>query len=100
MSVRAAAESSARREDGGWPLAVVNVVTPSRSFTTVSYCKRVMRGICEVAGMPGVQVHWPTQALALPVPPVPGLPPPVPGPPLLPPVLDAGGLLTAPEQLA
>ena len=45
---------------------LASAVTPSRSFTTVSYCSRVMRGICVVAGMPGMQTHMPTHAGALP----------------------------------
>ena len=84
---------------------LVRPVTPSKSFTTVSYCSLVMRGICEVAGSrdtgrrrgsagplppgppgsPATPPGWP----ATPLPPgPPGLPaePPVlpPGPPWLP----------------
>src|SRR5262245_57139545 len=77
MSVRGPVESSARREDGVWLLALASVVTPSSSFTTVSYCTRVMRCTCDVPGIPGMQGPTTTGA-----PPVPGTTTPPPPPPL------------------
>src|SRR5262245_47143475 len=48
-------ESATRSCDGGLA-SLPTVVMPSRSLTTASYCRLSMRGICVVAGIPGVQV--------------------------------------------
>ena len=110
MSVRAPAESSLRRLDGGWLLALASVVTPSSSLTTVSYWSRVMRGTWVVAGTPGMQTHVPTQAggWITPVPPRPVEPampvtttmlpaPVVPAPPVVPVVPATPGVPVLPE---
>src|SRR3569833_734935 len=115
MSSTGPEESAPSREEGGPVPALDCDVRPSRSVTTVSYCRCVIRGTWLVAGMTFTQlsvegapplpepsepplpgVSEPPLPGASGLPPVPGVTgdppepavfPPLPGPPLLPPLL-------------